>query len=73
MKQDKIYKASTPTQGLRTSGTLEDCKNKSTYLLGPKSTNPQGRPMVNMVLGKYVQVVTSLMKSFDKANSCSTF
>jgi len=65
VKQDRTYSVSNPTQGLRTSGKLEDCKNKSMHFFGPKSINPHGSPIVSMVLGKYVQVATSFMKSFD--------
>ncbi len=67
MKDDETYKANNPTQGLSTSGRLPDCRNKSTYSLEQKSMKAHGSPRMSMVLGKYVQAVTSFMISFDKA------
>jgi hypothetical protein len=54
-----------PTQGLSASGRFEDRKNTSTYSLGAKSINTHGAPTANMVAGKYIQVVRSVITAFD--------
>jgi hypothetical protein len=54
-----------PTQGLSSSERLEDRKTISTYSLGAKSMKAQGAPTANIVAGKYIQVVRSVITAFD--------
>lgn len=54
-----------PTQGLSPSERLEDRKTKSTQSSGPKSIKAHGTPTANIVEGKYIQVVRSVMTAFD--------
>jgi hypothetical protein len=54
-----------PTQGLSTGGRLGDRKNMSTHSLGANSIKAQGEPTANIVEGKYIQVVRSVITAFD--------
>jgi hypothetical protein len=54
-----------PTQGLSSTGRLGDRKKTSTHFLGANSIKAQGEPTANIVEGKYIQVVRSVITPFD--------
>jgi hypothetical protein len=56
-----------PIQGLSSSGRLDERKMRSTYSLGAKSMKTHGAPTANIVAGKYIQVVRSVITAFDSA------
>ena len=66
MKNEDISNSTSPIQGLRISGTLEERRNKSTHCLGANNTNAQGAPIQKKKRGEvYTQFIIAFMVAFD--------